>query len=83
MDLSLKCFPLFGVGEDLGGDAAALYGVGNDLVNDIVGVESVDAEFVKKARKEGFAAGNPSRQCDFHLIALFGCNFGGRLHFAD
>jgi len=49
------------VGEDLGGYAAALGGVGDELVDDVVGVKRLDAEFVQKTRKEGLAAGNPSR----------------------
>ena len=65
VDLRLKLLPLRGVGEDLCRDAAALCGVGNDFVNDVIGVERLDAELVQKLRKEGFAAGNPSRQCDY------------------
>jgi len=30
-------------------------------VNDVISVERLDAELVQKARKEGFATGNPSR----------------------
>ena len=61
MHLRLEGAALLGVGEDFSRDAATLLGVGEKLVHDIVGVKRLDAEFVQKLRKEGFAAGNPSR----------------------
>ena len=61
MYLRLECAALLGVGEDFSRDAATLLWVGEKLVHDIIGVKRLDAEFVQKLRKEGFAAGNPSR----------------------
>ena len=57
----LQLFPLLGVGKHLCRDAATLFWIGKKFVNDIVVVKRLDAEFVQKLRKEGFAAGNPSR----------------------
>ena len=61
VNLRLECAALLWVGKHFGGDAATLLGVREKFVNDIVGVKRLDAEFVQKLRKEGFAAGNPSR----------------------
>ncbi len=61
MYLRLECAALLWVGKHFGGNAATLLGVREKFVNDIVGVKRLDAEFVQKLRKEGFAAGNPSR----------------------
>ena len=61
MYLRLQLAALFRICEDFGGDAATLLWVGEKLVHDIIGVKRLDAEFVQKLRKEGFAAGNPSR----------------------
>ena len=61
MYLRLEGAALLRVGKHFGGDAATLLWVGEKLVHDIIGVKRLDAEFVQKLRKEGFAAGNPSR----------------------
>ena len=59
---------LFGIGEELGGEALALGGVGNDLVDDVIGVDRLDAEFVQVARDERLAARDPACQGDpLHL----------------
>ena len=50
---------LLRVGKHFGGDAAALLRIGNQLMNNVIGVESLDAEFVQEFRKERFPAGNP------------------------
>ena len=60
VNLRLKGTALLGIGENLGSNASTFLGVWNDVVNDIIGVEGLDAEFVQKPRKEGFATGNPS-----------------------
>ena len=67
MYLRLKGTALLGIGKNLGRDAPTLFWVRNNIVNDIVGVDGFDAELPQKVGKEGFATGNPSRQCDFHF----------------
>ena len=67
MYLRLEGAALLWVGKHLGRDAPALSRVGDKFVNDIVGVDGFDAELPQKVGKEGFATGNPSRQCDFHF----------------
>ena len=60
VELRLEGTALLGVGEDFGGNAATLFWVREKRVYNIIGVEGLDAEFVQKLGKEGFAAGNPS-----------------------
>ena len=67
VNLRLEGAALLWVGKHLGRDAPALSRVGDKFVNDIVGVDGFDAELPQKVGKEGFATGNPSRQCDFHF----------------
>ena len=49
--------PLRGIGEDLGGNAPPFLWVGDQLVNNIVGVDCLDADFVKIASEKRFPAG--------------------------
>ena len=67
MYLRLEGAALLRVGKHLGCDAPTLSRIGNKFVNDIVGVDGFNAELSQKVGKEGFATGNPSRQCDFHF----------------
>jgi len=60
MYLRLKSAALLGIGKNLGGNAPTLFWVREKFVNDIIGVKRLDAKFVQKLGKEGFAAGNPS-----------------------
>ena len=59
MKLRFEGTALLGIGKNLGGDAAALLRIGNQLMNNVIGVESLDAEFVQEFRKERFPTGNP------------------------
>ena len=61
MYLRLKGTALLGIGKNLGRDASTLFWIGKKLMHDIIGVKRLDAELIQKLRKEGFAAGNPSR----------------------
>ena len=60
MYLRLKGTALLGIGKNLSRNAPALFRIRNNIVNDIIGVKRLDAKFVQKLGKEGFAAGNPS-----------------------
>lgn len=46
MEAGFEGAALFGIGEDLGGDAFALGWIGDQPMNDIIGVDGIDAEFV-------------------------------------
>ena len=59
VELRLEGAALLRVGKHFGGDAAALLRIGNQLMNNVIGVESLDAEFVQEFRKERFPTGNP------------------------
>ena len=67
VDPRLEFLALRRVGEDLGGQSASFGRVGDEFVNNVVGVDRLDAKLVQITRKEGFAAGNPSRQADSWL----------------
>ena len=58
VELRLQLAALRGIGENLCGNATTFVGIWNELMNDVVGVDSLDAEFVQIARKEGLAARN-------------------------
>ena len=60
MYLRLEGAALLWVGKHLGRDASTLFWIGKKLMHDIIGVKRIDAKFVQKLGKEGFAAGNPS-----------------------
>jgi len=68
MYLRLKSTALLGIGKHLSRNASTFFWVGEKFVNDIIGVKRLDAKFVQKLGKEGFAAGNPSCKCHFHFI---------------
>lgn len=67
MNLRFEGAALRRVGEDLGGETFAFRRVWNQIMHDVIGVNRLDAEVVQEARKEGLAAGNPSRETDFRL----------------
>jgi hypothetical protein len=67
VELRLKSAALLGIGKNLGSDAPTLFWVGKKLMHDIISVKRLDAKFVQKLGKEGFAAGNPS--CKYYLHA--------------
>ena len=60
MDARFKRSTLLGICENLGGDVTALCGVGHELVNNVVGVDSLDAEFIQVSRDKRLAAGDSS-----------------------
>ena len=60
VELRLKSTTLLRIGKHLSSNAPALFRIRNNIVNDIIGVKRLDAKFVQKLGKEGFAAGNPS-----------------------
>ena len=60
MYLRLKGTAFLGIGKNLSRNASTLFWVGKKLMHDIIGVKRLDAKFVQKLGKEGFAAGNPS-----------------------
>jgi len=67
MYLRLKGAELLGIGKHLSRNASTFFWVGKKLMHDIIGVKRLDAKFVQKLGKEGFAAGNPS--CKYYLHA--------------
>lgn len=66
MNPSLQLAALHGVGEDLGCNAPPLLGVGNQLMNNIVGVDCLDADFIKIASEKRFPAGYSASKGYFH-----------------
>ena len=68
MYLRLECAALFWVGKHFGCNTPTFSRVRNKFVNDIIGVDGFYAELSQKVGKEGFATGNPSRQCHFHVF---------------
>ena len=51
----------------------------HEAVYDVVRVDGLDAHLAEVTRKEGFAAGNPSRQADFLHLSLFRLHLGPRV----
>jgi len=68
VEAGLQGAALLRVGKDLARDPAAFRGVGQKLVRHVVRVEDGDASLTHYRRKEGFPAGNPSRDADFHRV---------------
>lgn len=68
MEAGFQLAALGGIGEHLARNPAALRGIGQKLVGHVVRVDDGNALRPQDRRKEGFPAGNPSRDADFHRV---------------
>ena len=67
MDARLKFLALRRIAENLIRDAAPLR-LGDEFMHDVIGIKSLDAEFIQIVRQQRFSAGDPAGKCYTHVV---------------